>query len=89
MHGAPLAVFALLGLLYFAKGMPALAEAKAARQWQRYAGNQVAGSRALLVGLGGAGRGGPAAGRGRVEVYGAGRPGRRYVVPRGGLVCRL
>jgi phosphoglycerate dehydrogenase-like enzyme len=82
VHGAPLAEFALLGLLYFAKGMPALAEAKAARHWQRYAGSQVAGSRALLVGLGGAGRAVArllaAAG---VEVYGAGRPGHRYDVP--------
>ena len=82
VHGVPLAEFALLGLLYFAKGMPALAEAKAARHWQRYAGSQVAGSRALLVGLGGVGRAVArllaAAG---VEVYGAGRPGRRYDVP--------
>jgi glyoxylate/hydroxypyruvate reductase A len=82
VHGVPLAEFALLGLLYFAKGMPALAGAKAARHWQRYAGSQVAGSRALLVGLGGAGRAVArllaAAG---VEVYGAGRPGRRYDVP--------
>ncbi|HET7246361.1 MAG TPA: D-2-hydroxyacid dehydrogenase [Streptosporangiaceae bacterium] len=82
VHGVPLAEFALLGLLYFAKGMPALAEAKAARRWQRYAGSQVAGSRVLLVGLGGAGRAVArllaAAG---VEVCGAGRPGRRYEVP--------
>ena len=82
VHGVPLAEFALLGLLYFAKGMPALASAKAARRWQRYAGSQVAGSRVLLVGLGGAGRAVArllaAAG---VEVRGAGRPGRRYDVP--------
>jgi phosphoglycerate dehydrogenase-like enzyme len=82
VHGVPLAEFALLGLLYFAKGMPALAEAKAARRWQRYAGSQVAGSRVLLVGLGGAGRTVArllaAAG---VEVCGAGRPGHRYDVP--------
>ncbi len=82
VHGVPLAEFALLGLLYFAKGMPALAGAKAARHWQRYAGSQVAGSRALLVGLGGAGRAVArllaAAG---VEVCGTGRPGRRYDVP--------
>jgi phosphoglycerate dehydrogenase-like enzyme len=82
VHGVPLAEFALLGLLYFAKGMPALAEAKAARRWQRYAGSQVAGSRVLLVGLGGAGRAvaGLLAAAG-VEVCGAGRPGRRYDVP--------
>jgi phosphoglycerate dehydrogenase-like enzyme len=82
VHGIPLAEFALLGLLYFAKGMPALASAKAARRWQRYAGGQVAGSRALLVGLGGAGRAVArllaAAG---VDVCGAGRPGRHYDVP--------
>src|SRR5215831_11495533 len=56
VHGVPLAEFALLGLLYFAKGMPALADAKAARRWQRYAVGQLAGRRVLLVGLGGAGR---------------------------------
>jgi glyoxylate/hydroxypyruvate reductase len=82
VHGVPLAEFALLGLLYFARGMPELTTAKAARHWQRYAGSQVAGSRSLLVGLGGAGRAVArllaAAG---VEVYGAGRPGHRYDVP--------
>jgi glyoxylate/hydroxypyruvate reductase len=82
VHGIPLAEFALLGLLHFAKGMPALASAKAARRWQRYAGGQVAGSQALLVGLGGAGRAVArllaAAG---VDVCGAGRPGRHYDVP--------
>jgi len=82
VHGIPLAEFALLGLLYFAKGMPALAGRKAVHQWQRYAGRQVGGSRALLVGLGGAGRAVArllaAAG---VQVCGAGRPGHRYDVP--------
>ncbi len=82
VHGVPLAEFALLGLLYFAKDMPALADAKAARRWQRYAGSRLAGCRALLVGLGGAGRAVArllaAAG---VEVCGAGRPGRSYDVP--------
>jgi phosphoglycerate dehydrogenase-like enzyme len=82
VHGIPLAEFALLGLLYFAKGMPALASAKTARHWQRYAGSTVAGSRALVVGLGGAGR--PVArllAAAGVEVCGAGRPGRHYDVP--------
>jgi phosphoglycerate dehydrogenase-like enzyme len=82
VHGIPLAEFVLLGLLHFAKGMPALASAKAARHWQRYAGSTVAGSQALLVGLGGAGqqvaRLLTAAG---VQVCGAGRPGRQYDVP--------
>jgi phosphoglycerate dehydrogenase-like enzyme len=82
VHGTPLAEFALLGLLYFAKGMPALASAKASRRWQRYAGGQLAGSSALLIGLGGAGRRVArllaAAG---VEVRGSGRLGRSYDVP--------
>lgn len=82
VHGVPLAEFTLLGLLHFAKGMPALASAKAARHWQRYAGRQVSGSRALLVGLGGAGRAvaGLLAAAG-VRVCGAGRPGHHYAVP--------
>jgi phosphoglycerate dehydrogenase-like enzyme len=82
VHGTPLAEFALLGLLYFAKGVPELAGAKAERTWQRYAGGQVAGSSALLVGLGGAGRQIAAllAAAG-VTVIGAGRPGRSYDVP--------
>ncbi len=70
VHGTPLAEFALLGLLYFAKGGPVLA---------RY---QVAGSRALLVGLGGVGRAVArllsAAG---VEIVGAGRTQRNRDVP--------
>jgi phosphoglycerate dehydrogenase-like enzyme len=82
VHGTPLAEFALLGLLYFAKGGPVLARWKQERHWERYAGGQVAGTRALLVGLGGAGRQAArllaAAG---VEVCGAGRPGRDYQVP--------
>jgi glyoxylate/hydroxypyruvate reductase A len=74
VHGTPLAEFTLLGLLHFAKGMPELALWKEQRHWQRYAGRQVAGSRALLVGLGGVGRAVArllsAAG---VQVTGAGR----------------
>jgi glyoxylate/hydroxypyruvate reductase len=82
VHGTPLAEFALLALLYFAKGCPELASAQAARRWQRYACRQVAGSSALVVGLGGIGRQVArllaAAG---VQVCGAGRPGRGYDVP--------
>ncbi|HEY1322255.1 MAG TPA: D-2-hydroxyacid dehydrogenase [Streptosporangiaceae bacterium] len=82
VHGTPLAEFALLGLLYFAKGVPALASAKAQRQWQRYAGGQLAGSSALLVGLGGAGRQvARLLASAGVRVTGAGRPGRYYDVP--------
>jgi len=53
VHGTPLAEFALMGLLYFAKGMPTLTRWREQRHWERHAGRQVAGSRALLIGLGG------------------------------------
>jgi glyoxylate/hydroxypyruvate reductase A len=56
VHAVPLSEFALLGLLYFAKGMPVLGDWQRRRHWQRHAGRQVAGSRALLIGLGGVGR---------------------------------
>ncbi len=82
VHGPPLAEFTLLGLLYFAKDMPTLAAWKAQRHWERHAGGQLAGQRALLVGLGGIGREVArllsAAG---VEVLGAGRGGHQYDVP--------
>jgi glyoxylate/hydroxypyruvate reductase len=74
VHGTPLAEFTLLGLLHFAKGGPELARWQQERHWERHAGRQVAGSRALLVGLGGVGRAVArllaAAG---VQVVGAGR----------------
>jgi phosphoglycerate dehydrogenase-like enzyme len=74
VHGTPLAEFALLGLLYFAKGMPQLARWQEQRHWQPHAAGQVAGSRVLLVGLGGVGRAvaGLLSAAG-VEVIGAGR----------------
>ena len=82
VHGAPLAEFALLGLLHFAKGMPRLARQQAARYWERHAMTLLRGSRVLLVGLGGVGRevARMLAAVG-VEVCGAGRPGRSYQVP--------
>jgi phosphoglycerate dehydrogenase-like enzyme len=82
VHGVPLAEFTLLGLLYFAKGMPVLNRWKAERHWERHATGQLAGSQALVVGLGGIGvqvaRLLSAAG---VSVCGAGRPGRTYDIP--------
>ncbi len=82
VHGTPLAEFALLGLLYFAKGLPELGRWQEQRRWQRHAGRQVAGSRALLVGLGGVGRAVArllaAAG---VEVVGAARTARARDAP--------
>jgi phosphoglycerate dehydrogenase-like enzyme len=82
VHGVPLAEFTLLGLLYFAKGMPVLNRWKEQRHWERHATGQLAGSQALVVGLGGIGvqvaRLLSAAG---VSVCGAGRPGRSYDIP--------
>jgi glyoxylate/hydroxypyruvate reductase len=82
VHGTPLAEFTLLGLLHFAKGGPVLARWQQQRHWERHAGRQLAGSRALLVGLGGVGRAVArllaAAG---VEVVGAGRTERERDVP--------
>jgi glyoxylate/hydroxypyruvate reductase len=82
VHGTPLAEFTLLGLLHFAKGMPELASWKEQRLWQRHAGRQVAGSRALLVGLGGVGKAvaGLLSAAG-VEVTGAGRTEHERDVP--------
>jgi phosphoglycerate dehydrogenase-like enzyme len=82
VHATPLAEFALLGLLYFAKDLPTLARWQRQRHWQRYAVSQLAGRRVLLVGLGGVGRAVArllaAAG---VEVTGAARTPRHRDTP--------
>jgi glyoxylate/hydroxypyruvate reductase len=82
VHAVPLAEFTMLGLLYFAKDVPRLTGLQAARRWEGHAMRQIAGTRALLVGLGGIGRQVArllsAAG---VDVRGVGRPGRDYDVP--------
>src|SRR6266699_1711008 len=79
VHATPLAEFALLGLLYFAKDLPALARWQHRRHWQRHAVGQLAGRGVLLVGLGGVGgavaRLLAAAG---VEVPGVARRGRGH-----------
>jgi glyoxylate/hydroxypyruvate reductase A len=56
VHAVPLAEFALTGVLYFVKQLPALAERQAAHHWERYTGQQLAGRRVLVVGLGQVGR---------------------------------
>lgn len=82
VHGVPLAEFALFGLLYFAKGRPLLDRWQAAHHWERHTSGQLAGSRALLVGLGGVGREvAIALAACGVQVCGAGRPDRSYDVP--------
>jgi phosphoglycerate dehydrogenase-like enzyme len=55
VHARPLAEFALLGLLYFWRDVPRLRREQAAHRWERYANRDLAGRRALIVGLGGVG----------------------------------
>lgn len=82
IHAVPLAEFAVLGALYFVKGVPQLRRRQREHHWERYAGRQLRGSRALVVGLGSVGReiAQRLADLG-VEVVGLGRVGRRYDVP--------
>jgi glyoxylate/hydroxypyruvate reductase len=56
IHAAPLAEFAVMGALYFVKGVDRLNEWKAAHRWERYTTHGLAGRRALVIGLGGIGR---------------------------------
>ncbi|HEY3981706.1 MAG TPA: D-2-hydroxyacid dehydrogenase [Streptosporangiaceae bacterium] len=82
IHAVPLAEFAVTGALHFIKGVPQLQQRQRARHWERYTTRQLAGQRALVVGLGGMGRQVAAsfAALG-VEVWGLGRAGARYDVP--------
>jgi glyoxylate/hydroxypyruvate reductase len=81
VHGVPLAEFTLLGLLYFAKRMPMLLRWQADHHWERFTSGQLAGTTAVLVGLGGVGREIArtldAVG---VRVIGCGRSDRSYAV---------
>lgn len=56
VHAVPLAEFATLGLLYLTKQGPDLLAWQRAHHWQRYTSRQLAGQRALVVGLGSVGR---------------------------------
>jgi phosphoglycerate dehydrogenase-like enzyme len=81
IHAVPLAEFALMGALYFVKGVPFLNELKAHRHWERYTTRELRGLRALVVGLGGIGREVARAFAAMgVDVTGLGRQGRRYEV---------
>lgn len=76
IHAAPLAEWALTGLLHFVKDVPDLQARQAAHRWERLAMGALAGRRALIVGLGRVGRRVAAALSGLgVEVWGAGHPG--------------
>ncbi len=52
IHAQPLAEFVLLAALYFAKEMPLMSAWKTERHWERFCGQEVAGSRMTLLGLG-------------------------------------
>lgn len=56
VHAVPLAEFVVLGLLHFVKDVPRLRDEQARRSWQPAPTRLLAGSRVLLVGLGGLGR---------------------------------
>jgi len=56
VHGAPLAEFVILGLLYFYRDVPRLQRMQRAHHWERYTNRELAGRRALVVGLGSVGR---------------------------------
>jgi glyoxylate/hydroxypyruvate reductase A len=56
VHGSSLAEFVILALLYFYRDVPRLQRMQAAHHWQRYTNTELAGRRAMVVGLGGVGR---------------------------------
>lgn len=56
VHVQPLAEFALLGALYFAKDLPMLRQWQTEHRWDRHCGRELARSRALIVGMGSIGR---------------------------------
>lgn len=82
VHAAPLAEFAAMSLLHFAKDMPHLSRLRRTRTWERYTSHEFAGTDVTVVGLGGVGTRTVAtlAALG-ARVTAVGRPGRRYDVP--------
>ena len=81
IHAVPLAEFALLGALYFVKDVPRLRAWQHDHHWERHTSSTLAGRRALVVGLGGIGRGvARTFGAQGVEVWGLGRRGHSYRV---------
>jgi len=56
VHARSLTEFAMLGLLYFFRGMPHLNAIKQAHHWERYTVRGLEGARLLVVGLGSVGR---------------------------------
>ncbi len=56
VHGVPLAEFAVMAMLWFAKGGPRMMRDQAAHRWQRTCARELLGSTVGIVGLGGVGR---------------------------------
>ena len=56
VHGSSLAEFVILALLYFYRDVPRLQRMQAAHHWQRYTNVELAGRRAMVIGLGAVGR---------------------------------
>lgn len=52
IHAQPLAEFVILAALHFAKEMPRVNAWQGDRHWERFCGQEVAGSRMTLIGLG-------------------------------------
>ena len=52
VHAGPLAEFALLGILAFARGLPRLQDDRAARRWDHYPVRDVAGRTVVILGIG-------------------------------------
>ncbi|KRE60801.1 D-2-hydroxyacid dehydrogenase [Nostocoides sp. Soil756] len=83
-HAAPLAEFAVGGVLHFVKDIPRLQAHQREHHWERHVSGQLAGRRVTVVGLG-------AIGRKVVETFdalgtdvtGVGRVGGSYAVPSG------
>jgi glyoxylate/hydroxypyruvate reductase len=56
VHGSPLAEFVILALLYFYRDVPRLQRLQQAHRWERHTNRELAGRRALVVGLGAVGQ---------------------------------
>ena len=83
-HAAPLAEFALTGVLHFVKNVPHLLSAQQQHHWERHVSGQLAGRRATVVGLGSIGRRVVSAFDALgVHVTGVGRSGSSYDLPTG------
>lgn len=74
VHAAPLAEWAVTGVLYFVKDLPDILARQAAHRWERLAMDSLTGRRALVVGVGNIGRAvGSALSALGVEVWGVAR----------------